>query len=238
MAVEDCRNVDRAGCLTLLDELAGDLAPPRADPNEMITAMASLLRHRLRLRPAGGGDPRNHYLHTALHRGSAIPITSAAIWISVGRRAGWDVEGVALPGHFVVRVAGQLVDAFAGGEPLDDGAARRIVGRALGDEPTRLHPAWLAGATPRQMLARMSRNLRGCYAGLEQWELALTAADRCVQLLPDEPSERRDRGLLRWRSGDVGGALEDLRSYLDSVPDARDRIHVEEMAARLRAALN
>ena len=89
------------------------------------------------------------------------------------------------------------------------------------------------------MLARMSRNLRGCYSSLERWDMAVRAADRCVALFPDEPTERRDRGLLLWRTGHNGAALADLRHYLDKAPaDAADRVAVEEVAGRLRAALN
>jgi len=65
------------------------------------------------------------------------------------------------------------------------------------------------------------------------------AADRCVALFPEEPTERRDRGLLLWRTGHNGAALADLRHYLENAPpDASDREAVEEVAGRLRAALN
>jgi len=85
----------------------------------------------------------------------------------------------------------------------------------------------------------MSRNLRGCYASLEDWPLALLAADRCVDLLPDEPAERRDRGLLLWQMGRPQGALRDLGDYLATAPaDAPDRGHVNEVVGRLRSFLN
>jgi regulator of sirC expression with transglutaminase-like and TPR domain len=89
------------------------------------------------------------------------------------------------------------------------------------------------------MLVRMSRNLRGCYTLREDWALALQAADRCVDLLPDDPVERRDRGLLLWRLGKSREALADVRFYLDAAPsDAPDRTTIEEIAGRLRAFMN
>jgi regulator of sirC expression with transglutaminase-like and TPR domain len=85
----------------------------------------------------------------------------------------------------------------------------------------------------------MSRNLRGCHATLENWPLALRAADRCVDLLPGEPAERRDRGLLLWRMGHPQGALEDLGHYLAAAPPgAADRDQVAEVVRRLRSLLN
>jgi regulator of sirC expression with transglutaminase-like and TPR domain len=240
LAAEDCSGVDVPGALSILDELAACIRM-RLDGSRGADAVAiihALLRERVGLRRSGGGDPRAHYLHTVLQRGAGIPISCAAVWIGVGQRAGLDVEGVGLPGHFGVRVDGVLAEP-SDGDVLDESAARGLVAAATGSEPGELHASWLEPASSRAMLARMSRNLRGCYSSLQRWDMALRAADRCVALLPDEPTERRDRGLLLWRAGNNGAALSDLRHYLDMAPpDASDRAAVEEVTGRLRAALN
>jgi regulator of sirC expression with transglutaminase-like and TPR domain len=236
MAVEDSAAVDPDHWLSVLDDLARDLDGGAASGPS--AALAILLRARLKLRAAGGGDPRTHYLNSVLERGAGTPIACGAIWMGVGRRAGIRVEGIALPGHFAVRVEGLVVDACSG-EPLDDEDLRRTAGRHLGREPERLEPHWLEPASTRRILVRMSRNLRGCYASLESWPLAIQAADRCVDLLPDQPTERRDRGLLLWQMGRPQGALRDLTDYLNAAPaDAPDRGHVTEVVGRLRALLN
>src|SRR5262245_44832287 len=63
-------------------------------------------------------DPRNSFLNDVLDRRTGIPITLSTVFMEVGRRAGLTVEGVGLPGHFLVRVAGpaggHLVDPFHG----------------------------------------------------------------------------------------------------------------------------
>jgi len=236
MAVEDSPGVQPEPWLKLLDDLAAELdGGARHRPS---AALAAVLRTRLNLHGAGGGDPRTHYLNSVLERGAGTPIACGAIWMGVGRRAGIQVEGIALPGHFAVRIDGLVVDACSG-EPLDDQALLRTAGRHLGHEPERVEPRWLEPSSPRRILARMSRNLRGCYASLENWPLALLAADRCVDLLPDEPAERRDRGLLLWQMGRPQGALRDLSDYLaTAAADAPDRGHVNEVAGRLRSFLN
>ncbi len=242
IAAEDFPDIEPQRWLERLDQLAAELRM-RCGDRECRAGdhplMASMLRDRLRLRGSGGGDPRAHYLHHVLSRGAGVPIACAVIWMAVGRRSNIPVEGVNLPGHFIVRVRGSLVDPVAGGEALDGDRVRHLIGRSTGHEPPRLDPSWLAPATAAQILARMSRNLRGCYASLEAWPLALRAADRCVELLPDEPAERRDRGLLLWRLGQSTAALDDLRSYLERAPaDASDRVNATEIVGRLRAFLN
>src|SRR5580693_9108148 len=221
LAADDCPGVEPERWLERLDELASELRSRcglRGCNASDAPLVGALLRDRLRLRGAGGGDPRAHYLHTVLERGAGVPIACSAIWIAVGARAEIPVEGVNLPGHFVVRVGGHLFDTVASGEPLE--------------------PAQVARASARDMLARMSRNLRRCYTSLECWDQALRAADRCVDLVPS-PAERRDRGLLLWRMGKVVAALTDITAYLDEAPEeCPDRTPMTEVAGRLRAFLN
>lgn len=238
IAAEDFPGLDIQPALDLLDALAAELTAQYMKSHGVVPAMAALFHDRLSLHGTGAGDPAAHYLNFVLERGAGIPLSCSLVWIGVGRRAGIDVEGIGLPGRFIVRVEGQLVDAVAGGEPVDDDAAKRLVGNTLGRELEQLDPAWLLPASPRAMLARMSRNLRGCYASLGVWNLALQSADRCVDLLPGEPLELRDRGLLRSQVGQASGALEDLRTYLEERPNAGDADSINDMITELLASLN
>ena len=242
LAVEDHPELDPRPWLERIDTLAGELRSRcginGCSPSDA-PLVASLLHDRLRLHGAGGGDPKAHYLHSVLQSGAGMPITCAAIWIAVGRRAAIPIEGVNTPGHFLVRVGDTLFDALDGGEPLDEDATRHLVEHATGSRVDSLEPAWLRRADTRSILVRMSHNLRGCYTALERWDAALRAADRCVALRPDDPGERRDRGLLLWRCGDARRALCDLRFYLEHSGDgASDRDPINEVAGRLRAFLN
>jgi regulator of sirC expression with transglutaminase-like and TPR domain len=240
LAAEDNPGLDPAPWLERLDELGEELHTRSGDGPAFTTVpvIAALLRDRLRLRGAGGGDPQAHYLHTVMDRGAGIPIACGALWMAVGRRAGIPVEGIGLPGHFVVRVGTTLVDAFSGGEPLDQEAARELVSSVVGTEVSELDPTWLQPSSVRAILTRMSRNLRGCHAAREDWPRALLAADRCVALHPGSPGELRDRGLLRWRVGQAQGALADLTAYLDGAREASDAADVRDVVGRLRAFLN
>src|SRR6516165_5252118 len=64
-------------------------------------------------------DARNSYLNDVLDRRTGIPITLSAVTMAVGQRAGLDVVGVGLPGHFIAKaVEGDeevLFDPFHGG---------------------------------------------------------------------------------------------------------------------------
>ncbi|ODT98375.1 MAG: hypothetical protein ABS81_27995 [Pseudonocardia sp. SCN 72-86] len=112
-------------------------------------------------------DPRNSLLPHVLRRRTGIPITLAVVTIEVGRRVGVELEGVGMPGHFLVRdkASGVHIDVFAGGRILDDSDCEqlfRATTGASGSVP--FHRDLLPAVTHRQILVRMLENLRGVYA--------------------------------------------------------------------------
>ncbi len=115
-----------------------------------------------------GGDvddyhhPDNSFLHLVLDRRKGIPISLSVIWIEVGRRAGLEVQGVGLPGHFLVYVDGQLCDPFHGGEAIGSNEAAALVSYALGGAP-RLDRSWLDPVADHAIVERMLRNLDDAY---------------------------------------------------------------------------
>ncbi len=178
-------------------------------------------------------DPRNSYLPAVLERRTGIPITLAIIYIELGRRAGIPVRGVAFPGHFLVKVGdepGVMVDPFHGEVLSLVDCEQRIVA-ALGPG-ARLQAEHLAEATPREIIVRMLRNLKHIHLARATREdtprpevvgserAALACCDRIVMILPDEPTELRDRGLVHGRMGHATEAYADLERALELAPDA------------------
>lgn len=129
-------------------------------------------------------DPRNSLLPEVLSRRTGIPITLSVVAMEVARRAGIPLEGVGMPGHFLVRVAGteQYLDVFDGGRRLDragcESRFREVTGSAAG-----FGPELLPRASTRDILVRMLENLRAVYlargrpADLE-WVLRMRLAVR------------------------------------------------------------
>lgn len=107
-------------------------------------------------------DPDNSFLHRVIETRRGIPITLSVIWIEVGRRAGIEMQGVALPGHFVVYAGGQMVDPFHYGEAIGFDEAAGLVASALGGAP-RLDRSWLAPVSTTDIVKRILRNLETIY---------------------------------------------------------------------------
>jgi regulator of sirC expression with transglutaminase-like and TPR domain len=140
-----------------------------ADMAELVDGTSHLhLRRVVAIREGLGGDiddyydPRNSFLNEVIDRRKGIPITLAVVWMEVGRRAGIDVQGVALPGHFLVFAGGQLVDPFGGGEAIGADEAAALFAENYGGAP-RLNPEWLEPVGPGAILERMLGNLTEAY---------------------------------------------------------------------------
>ena len=179
-------------------------------------------------------DPENSFLNRVLDRRTGIPITLAVLYREVARRCGFHVEGIGLPGHFVVRVTDDwghtYVDPFHGGRVVTREDLSKVLSDRFGPR-ARLLDEHLEPVSNRRVLTRMLLNLKRIYVRKQDYERALLASERIVLLQPDAATERRDRGLLYRRTGRRSDAITDLRGYLIDRPHAID-------APRIRRVLH
>ena len=167
-------------------------------------------------------DPRNSYLNDVLDRRLGIPITLSLVCVLVGNRMGVPLQGVGMPGHFLVSHRAEpklVIDPFHRGIMVSEEECverlRQVSGRNAEWDPSYLDPV-----TNREFLARMLRNLKGVYFQRRDHARVLPVIDFILALIPDAPEERRDRGLVHYQLGHLEEALNDLRFYLDARPRA------------------
>ena len=129
-------------------------------------------------------DPRNSLLDRVLDRKLGIPITLSLVCLEVGRRAGVSLEGVSMPGHFLVRpmATPYYLDAFNGGALLDLAACEALFRTATrAGSSTPFGPHLLTTAPRRAIFARILENLRTIYRILRrpadlEWVLRMRLA--------------------------------------------------------------
>ncbi|MDQ3755576.1 MAG: tetratricopeptide repeat protein [Acidobacteriota bacterium] len=185
-------------------------------------------------------EPSNSLLHEVLKRRRGIPITLSLVYIDVGRRAGLAIEGVGLPGHFIVRAQAMtdagaetaLVDPFNGKIIDEDECQQRLDGMYGGQAP--LTEEMLRPARPREILVRLLRNLKAIYAQSQLYRRALAITDRILLFAPDAHHERRDRGALLAQLGHYAAGITEIETYLQRAPQAPDAERVREQLKKLR----
>jgi regulator of sirC expression with transglutaminase-like and TPR domain len=182
-------------------------------------------------------DPGNSYFNLVLERRTGIPITLSALTMTVGRRAGLHVDGVGLPGHFIVKaVEGHeeiLIDPFHGGRVLTATDCENLVRQVTGvvfEVSSLALEAMPAGL----MVQRILGNLKAIYLKSEDFARCLDVMQRLFQLNPRDAVLRRDMGTTLARLGEPGKAINHLRFYLQQAFEAEDKDDIEKILKRVQ----
>lgn len=230
------RRLDRMG------EEVRDLVGAERHPSTVAVALVRYLFRDLGFEGATDEyfDPRASYLNEVMDRRKGIPISLSIVYMEVARRAGFQVDGVGLPGHFIVKhpqPGGDLfVDPFNRGAVLSREDCAQKVGEIY-NGAVAFEPYMLGAVTKRQILARAIHNLKTIYAAGRQREKALAMVEFLLILAPWDLEEIRDRGMLRFQLGDAEGAIADLETYLQYSLGAGDAEKVRSSVRAIRRVL-
>ncbi|MGH3855977.1 MAG: SirB1 family protein [Pseudonocardiaceae bacterium] len=184
-------------------------------------------------------DPGNSLLDRVLERKLGLPITLSVVCLEVGRRAGISLEGVSMPGHFLVRpmATDHYLDAFNGGVLLDlAGCEARFRGANQAGPDVAFGRHLLTTAPKRAIFVRILANLRIAYRDLGrpadlEWVLRMRLA------LPGVGSQELIE--LGRTLGRQGRFLDGAKFLESQIPQWPQHAELLEYAARgLRAHLN
>jgi regulator of sirC expression with transglutaminase-like and TPR domain len=183
-------------------------------------------------------DTRNIYFNEVLERRTGIPLALSAVVMAIGTRAGLQLAGVGLPGHFLVKaVAAEkevLFDPFHDGRllaPADcETLAKQVTGRPFSATKKTLQAVPLG-----DVLVRMLSHLKVIYMNTGDLERSVRSIERLRQLVPNDPTQVRDLGGAFFQAGEYGSALGPLEWYLRQVPEAADRDMVLQVLAHAKA---
>jgi len=242
VAAEEYQDLDVRSYLVRLDEMGVALRRRLDEGPRPERAIMALNRYLFQEEGFHGNTEqysaaRNSYLHEVLDRRIGIPITLSTVYMEVARRAGLEVEGVGLPGHFVVRVQlpsrALLVDPFHDGSLLTERDCQERLDRIF-DGKVKLEPKMLRPCRRKEMLERILRNLKAIYLRDEDKHRALRVVDLLVRIQPGSAEDLRDRGVLYASLDCYGLAARDLESYLALAPSGRDAEDLSARVARLK----
>jgi regulator of sirC expression with transglutaminase-like and TPR domain len=154
--------------------------------------------------------------------------------MELARRLGVAVEGVGLPGHFVVRHptgdgAGRLIDVFEGAVTMSREQAGERVRAATGGPLEEEH---LLPFDARQIIRRVLRNLLGIADEARDREAALRYLEALVAV---DPADTRDRGrlaLVRFETGRRAAAVAAVDWFLEHQPAGIDEEAIRGLRQR------
>jgi regulator of sirC expression with transglutaminase-like and TPR domain len=239
--------LDLAGPQTEIDILGSKLArriPADASPIQKLRILNHFFYRELGFSGNVNDyyNPDNSYLHRVIATRRGIPISLAVIYMELAQHIGLDVKGVAFPGHFLMKLSVQsgdvILDPFNGSslsrEELEERLEPYFSRRAAEGDLSLAN--CLQDAPLRDILVRMLRNLKALFSEPPDWPRMLEVQLRLVILLPDDISERRDRGLAYANVDCPQAALQDLHAYLKAHPDSPDAQEIRQRLPALQAA--
>lgn len=241
IAREEYPDLDIGRYLGVLDQL-GDLAARRARTEDLTVALVRTVFEDggFRGNTESYYDPRNSLFSEVIDRRLGIPITLAAVFMEVARRAGSRALGIGFPGHFLLRHEARgravLLDPFNRGQVVRRSDCQRLLAESAG-EGAELEPWMLEPSSPKMMVVRVLTNLKHAYVRQKDLIGAVKAIDRLLIVDPERWVERRDRGLLFVELECVAAALRDLEAYADHAAGGEDVEEIRRVLPDLRRQL-
>ncbi len=237
-----------------------DLAPFRQHVAAMATELADLVRRRGATVEAlaeilarsyayrGDGqsydDLQNADLVRVIERRKGLPVALSILYLHVARAQGWEAEGLAFPGHFLIRVgmegARHVVDPFHDGMVRDAADLRGLLRHVLGQE-AELQPQHFDPVPDRDVLLRLENNVRLRLAKREDWRAAAQSLERMLAIAPDRSELLFEAGQLNARLDNRRAAIAAFERFLaaegaEGDPTLRQR--ASTLLQELRRGLN
>jgi S1-C subfamily serine protease/regulator of sirC expression with transglutaminase-like and TPR domain len=222
----------------MADKVRGRLAKDATEAQKLEALKDFLFRQRGFHGSRGDYYNRsNSYLSEVIDDREGLPITLSILYMELARRLGVKVEGVGLPGHFIVRHVPahgkpRLIDVYEGGRVMtpDEAAdkSEAITGRRPDTEQMRAVPT---GA----VIERVLRNLVGAARRERDAAGMLRYLDAILAVNPGAAEERGLRAGLLYQQGERDAALRDVDWLLEHRPEGIDLDAVHQLRRLLTA---
>lgn len=253
----------RGDLLPALSAIEGVPAADRLEDEAQLTAWAAIAARRHALLPSRGpfalsrllrgllvddlgfrGDPADHpatrscCLHQVLGRRKGMPILLSCVWMEVGRRAGIPVDGVGMPGRFLVRVGGPSgvhVDPFDGGQELSREGCRALHDRIAGPK-ARWHEDHLRPSAVDEVLERVLNNLAATTRDERDAAGSYRVATFLSALRPGSPERTLQKAMTAAAVGVTEEAASGFADVIERFPDSPEAERASQSLESLSVA--
>ena len=185
--------------------------------------------------------PENANLLQVIDRKVGLPVSLGILYIQAARAQGWVVDGLAFPGHFLVRMdegdRRVIVDPFHWGQLLEADHLRGLLKQFRGAD-AELEPSHYAPVGNRAILLRLQNNIKSRALQASDGARGGAILERMLLIAPEAGGLWHELGMVRARLGTIKGAVEALeRSLACPLPEAA-RSRVEAALASLTTSLH
>ncbi|MDD3445048.1 MAG: transglutaminase-like domain-containing protein [Zavarzinia sp.] len=186
-------------------------------------------------------DPQNANLIRVIDRRKGLPVALGILFAHAARGAGFALDGLAFPGHFLMRldVKGErlILDPFNGGRVMDVMEMRRLVKQLMGPEQE-LTPQLTDTVGNRAILLRLQNNLKARAQAEGNVERVARLSRVMLRLAPEDSALWLEYGKAEHQLGRLGAASTALETCIEHSLDGFETIEAQRLLEQLRRSLN
>ncbi|WP_340676687.1 tetratricopeptide repeat protein [Paraglaciecola sp.] len=166
---------------------------------------------------------QNSLMNKVMDFRTGIPMSLAIVFQALAEQLGFAIYGINFPGHFLLRADFSDSESIYldpnNGNVLSYADLEALYFRILGEiEQEKMPPEALLAASCEESIVRLLHNLKAAYINSQDFQLALIAVELLVELCPNDPYERRDRGFLLHQLDCMQVAIADYQYFIRQCP--------------------
>lgn len=213
----------------------GDLAARARALNEIL-----LLKYGYSGDEATYDDPQNANLMRVIDRRKGLPVALGILYLHAARVQGWDMVGLAFPGHFLVRLSDGaerlILDPFHGGRTCGAVELRGLL-KAIGGAEQELLSEHYAPVSDRDVLLRLQNNIKTRLLQAGQGERALAIIATMRFLAPDLATLWYEAGAIEAQLGNLRAAIASFEGFIARAPEGAARHQAAVLLQQLKSRL-
>lgn len=186
-------------------------------------------------------DLQNANLVRVIERRKGLPIALCILTLQAARAAGWEAQGLLLPGHVLARLDHEgkrlIFDPFDSFKVMQAPDLRALMKKLHGPQ-AELAAQHYVPACNRDILLRLQNNIKFRQIEAEEYAGALGTVALMRLIAPDDARLLLDAAVLYARLGQQKAAITALEDYLARNPSPQDRHDALLLLRDLRASLN
>lgn len=183
-------------------------------------------------------DIQNANMIRVIERRQGLPVALGLLYIILARKAGWAIDGLNFPGHFLVRMemGGErvILDPFRDGLEMNAAELRQLL-KSVAGKGAELSHNYYEAVPNRDMLIRLQNNLKKRFIEMEEYAQAVIVVEAMEALAPDEHRTLFDKGVLYAKLSQKRQAITAFERYIEKTPDPRDKQQARALIAQIQS---
>lgn len=185
-------------------------------------------------------DLQNANLMRVIDRRKGLPVALGILYLHAGRAQGWEMTGLAFPGHFLLRLEGRggaaILDPFNEGAVMSAAELRTLLKSVAGSE-RELSAVDYAAVPDREVLLRLQNNIKLRLLESDRRDAALAVIESMLATAPDRAELWREQGTVNASLGNLGAAIRALEASLARERDSSRRFATAALLQDLKTRL-